>query len=87
MVLDINLVNNSNRPSVDSLVRPAEKNPMDCIFCDILTAKLEATFVYRDDPVAAFMDIQPVNPGHMLVVPVQHLVGLADLPSDRSAAG
>jgi histidine triad (HIT) family protein len=55
---------------------------MHCIFCDILTGKLEATFVYRDDQVAAFMDIQPVNPGHVLVVPVQHFVGLADLPAD-----
>jgi len=55
---------------------------MHCIFCDILTGKLEATFVYRDDRVAAFMDIQPVNPGHVLVVPMQHFVGLADLPAD-----
>ena len=55
---------------------------MACIFCDILTAKPEATFVYRDTHVAAFMDIQPVNPGHVLVVPVEHFVGLADLPSD-----
>lgn len=55
---------------------------MQCIFCDILAGKLEATFVYRDAHVAAFMDIQPVNPGHVLVVPVQHFVGLADLPAN-----
>jgi diadenosine tetraphosphate (Ap4A) HIT family hydrolase len=58
---------------------------MRCIFCDILTGKLEATFVCRDDSVAAFMDIQPLNPGHLLVVPVQHFVGLADLPADLGA--
>jgi histidine triad (HIT) family protein len=55
---------------------------MRCIFCDLLTGKTEATFVYRDDQIAAFMDIQPVNPGHVLVVPVQHFVGLTDLPAD-----
>ena len=55
---------------------------MRCIFCDLLTGKTEATFVYRDDQVAALMDIQPVNPGHVLVVPVQHFVGLTDLPAD-----
>ena len=55
---------------------------MHCIFCDILARKLPATFVCRDEHVAAFMDIQPVNPGHVLVVPVQHFIGLGDLPAD-----
>ncbi|WP_309386544.1 HIT family protein [Cerasicoccus frondis] len=53
---------------------------MSCIFCDILSGKLPAYMIYRDDYVAAFMDIQPVNPGHTLVIPVQHAVGLSDLP-------
>ncbi len=51
----------------------------DCIFCRILAGELPATFVYRDDDCAAFMDIQPVNPGHLLVVPTRHASHLADL--------
>lgn len=51
----------------------------DCIFCKILKGKLEASLVYRDEVCAAFMDIQPVNPGHVLVVPVRHVASLADL--------
>ena len=52
---------------------------MNCIFCDVLSGKADGTFVYRDEAVAVFMDIQPVNPGHMLVVPNVHAATLADL--------
>jgi len=57
----------------------------DCLFCRILAGELPGTFVYRDERCAAFMDIQPVNPGHLLVVPVQHAASLADL--DEATAG
>jgi histidine triad (HIT) family protein len=52
---------------------------MTCIFCDILAGKALANFVYRDDLCAAFMDIRPVNPGHVLVVPLKHAVLLTEL--------
>jgi len=58
---------------------------MSCLFCDILAGKLPATFIYRDEHVATFMDIQPVNPGHVLVIPVTHAVGLHDLPEADGA--
>jgi len=54
----------------------------DCLFCRILAGELPGTFVFRDDRCAAFMDIQPVNPGHLLVVPVRHATHLADLDPD-----
>jgi len=57
----------------------------DCIFCRILAGELPASFVYRDDRVAAFMDIQPVNPGHLLVVPVNHASYLADIDAAGAA--
>ena len=50
-----------------------------CIFCDILNGNEDATFVYRDELVSAFMDIQPVNPGHILVIPNHHAPYLAEL--------
>ena len=50
-----------------------------CIFCEILASRAEASFVYRDEVVAAFMDIRPVNAGHVLVIPVQHAASLAEL--------
>jgi histidine triad (HIT) family protein len=43
------------------------------VFEQILAGTAEASFVYRDDKVAAFMDIQPLNPGHVLVIPLEPL--------------
>jgi histidine triad (HIT) family protein len=57
----------------------------DCVFCRLLSGELPATFLFRDEHVAAFMDIQPVNPGHVLVIPVRHAPYLADL--DPAIAG
>lgn len=50
-----------------------------CVFCDILSGKRPASVVHRDERCTAFMDIQPVNEGHLLVVPNRHASGLADL--------
>jgi histidine triad (HIT) family protein len=57
----------------------------DCTFCKLLSGELEASVVYRDDTCSAFMDIQPVNPGHMLVVPNRHAAYLADLKAEEGA--
>jgi len=54
-------------------------NP-DCIFCEILSGLSEASIVFRDDLVTVFMDIHPVNPGHLLVVPNEHASGIDDVP-------
>lgn len=51
----------------------------DCLFCSIVAGQTESSRVYEDDDVVAFMDLQPVNPGHALVVPRAHFVGLDDL--------
>ena len=58
---------------------------MDCIFCRIIAGELPGTFVYRSDSVVAFMDIQPVNFGHVLVVPVAHAVLIGELEPNLAA--
>ena len=55
----------------------------DCVICDLLSGELEVSLVHRDDLCAAFMDIQPINPGHILVVPVRHSSCLAELHSEE----
>jgi histidine triad (HIT) family protein len=57
----------------------------ECIFCRLLAGELPASFVYRDDRCAEFMDIRPVNPGHLLVVPVRHAAYLADIDAAEAA--
>jgi diadenosine tetraphosphate (Ap4A) HIT family hydrolase len=54
----------------------------NCIFCKIIKGEAAASIVYEDEICLAFMDIQPVTPGHVLVVPRQHAFGLADLPTE-----
>lgn len=56
-----------------------------CIFCDILQGTAESSHVYRDNLVTAFMDIQPINPGHLLVIPNTHTANLADLSPETGA--
>ena len=60
-------------------------SPFPCIFCDILAGRAPASIVYRDEQCTAFMDIQPVNPGHVLVIPNRHAASLAEL-DEASAA-
>ncbi|QPP09488.1 HIT family protein [Streptomyces bathyalis] len=50
-----------------------------CVFCAIVRGQAEASTVHEDDSVVAFMDLRPVTPGHLLVVPKAHAVGLEDL--------
>jgi histidine triad (HIT) family protein len=54
-------------------------DPDPCVFCEIVSGREPASIVYRDDLVCAFLDIQPVNPGHLLVIPLTHAVHLSDL--------
>jgi len=55
-----------------------------CIFCAIVARQAEASVVYEDETVLAFMDLNPVTPGHLLVVPREHAVGLEDLDGATS---
>jgi histidine triad (HIT) family protein len=56
-----------------------------CVICDLLSGALPATFLHRDDRCSAFMDIQPVNPGHLLVVSNEHAPLLHDLDAETAA--
>jgi diadenosine tetraphosphate (Ap4A) HIT family hydrolase len=51
----------------------------DCVFCQIVRGQLPASYVYADDDVVAFMDLCPMTPGHVLVLPRTHSSGLMDL--------
>ena len=51
----------------------------DCIFCAIVRGEAPASFTHEDDTVVAFMDIQPITHGHMLVVPREHAVLMRDV--------
>ena len=54
----------------------------DCLFCSIVAGDTPAHTVLDDDVVVAFLDVRPLFPGHVLVVPREHHVTLPDLPAD-----
>src|SRR5688572_10444311 len=55
----------------------------DCIFCKISAGELEAHKVYEDDDVVAILDINPVNPGHTLVIPKEHTEYFEEMGGER----
>ena len=50
-----------------------------CVFCEIIRGQSPVSWTYQDDTVVAFMDVQPITHGHMLVVPREHAVLMSDL--------
>jgi histidine triad (HIT) family protein len=57
----------------------------DCVFCKIIDGTYTNSNIYEDKDIIAFMDIQPVNTGHILVVPKKHVELIADLDDETSA--
>ncbi|SEN47281.1 histidine triad (HIT) family protein [Halorientalis persicus] len=60
--------------------------PDDCIFCQIVAGEIPSHTVYEDDHVFAFLDVNPLAPGHTLVIPKAHHERLNDLPEDTADA-
>ncbi len=53
---------------------------MSCIFCKIIKGVIPAEKIYADKKVLAFLDINPVAPGHILIIPKKHHVLMPDVP-------
>ena len=48
----------------------------DCVFCKIITGEVLSFTLFEDDATFAFMDINPANEGHALVIPKEHAADL-----------
>jgi histidine triad (HIT) family protein len=58
----------------------------DCIFCKIAAGVIPSERIYEDGLVFAFMDINPVAKGHVLVIPKRHSTDVAAMTDDEIAA-
>jgi histidine triad (HIT) family protein len=67
------------------MTQDAASTAQGCTFCAIAARQAEASVVHEDETVVAFMDLNPVTPGHLLVVPRKHAAGLEDLDGATSA--
>jgi histidine triad (HIT) family protein len=57
----------------------------NCLFCKLAAKELPAGVVYETEAVLAFLDIRPVHPGHVLVIPKQHSNDLSEAGKDELA--
>lgn len=64
----------------DSTTLLAISKSMDCLFCKIVAHEISADVVYEDERVLGILDIHPVAPGHVMVIPKVHSENLTDLP-------
>lgn len=58
---------------------------MECIFCKIVKGQLPCERIYEDDKLFAFLDINPVNKGHTLLITKDHYEDFLSLPDDLIA--
>ena len=57
----------------------------NCTLCDLVARTIPVSVAYEDSTIFAFMDIKPVNYGHVVIVPKKHIVYLAELDEDTGA--
>ena len=54
-----------------------------CIFCQIIAGKVQSKKVYDDEEVIAILDVNPANPGHLLIMPKEHYSIMPQIPEDE----
>ena len=55
-----------------------------CIFCKIVAGQIPSKKVHEDDELLAFHDIHPWAPVHILIIPKQHIVSMADIGDEHA---
>lgn len=56
-----------------------------CEFCNIASKKKDVFVVYENSNVMAFLDYEPINEGHILLIPKKHYLDVDELPSELLA--
>lgn len=51
-----------------------------CDFCKIANHEMDANIVYEDEKIMAIMDYEPINEGHILIIPKEHLLDIDEIP-------
>jgi histidine triad (HIT) family protein len=50
-----------------------------CIFCKIIAGEIPTNKIYEDEAIFAFLDREPLNPGHTLIIPKAHSTSLEEI--------
>lgn len=62
-----------------------ELQKQNCIFCRIIEGKVASKKVYEDEKSIAILDINPANPGHLLILPKEHFAIMPQMPDELLA--
>ena len=54
----------------------------DCVFCKIVAGKIPCEKVYENEYCLVFLDIKPVNKGHLLIIPKRHYADMLETPEN-----
>ncbi len=69
-----------SRPRKESEEKHADQDE-SCLFCKIVSRELDAKIIFEDEISLAFLDVRPLFPGHILLIPKAHYATLSDLPA------
>jgi histidine triad (HIT) family protein len=58
---------------------------MQCIFCQIVRGEVSSEKVYEDEHTLGLMDINPCAPGHVIIVPKEHVQSILELDNEKTA--
>lgn len=62
------------------------KTDSDCIFCKIVAGEIPCFKLYEDEDTLSFMDINPANEGHALIITKEHWKNVREIPDDLIGA-
>ena len=69
-----------SRPRKESEEKHADQDE-SCLLCQIVAREVEAKIIFEDEISMAFLDVRPLFPGHILLIPKAHYATLSDLPA------
>ena len=52
----------------------------DCIFCKIVKGEIDSKKIYENENILAILDIDPINEGHILIIPKEHILDIDNMP-------
>jgi histidine triad (HIT) family protein len=52
----------------------------ECLFCKIIAKEIPSYTVWENGTFLTILDIHPVNPGHLLIIPKEHIENIFDMP-------
>lgn len=55
---------------------------MNCVFCKIIGGEIPSYKIYEDDEILAFLDVNPVSPGHTLIIPKEHTLDVTTINNE-----